>query len=92
MTWYELLLFLHIVAAIIWLGSGLFIQILATRAERAGDTEGLRRVANDSANLSETLFIPDGAVHTARNVGSGSASELATYVVRKGEPLLRPAE
>ena len=58
MTWYELLLFLHIVAAIIWLGSGLFIQILATRAERAGDTEGLRRVANDSASLSETLFIP----------------------------------
>jgi uncharacterized membrane protein len=58
MTWYELLLFLHIVAAIIWLGSGLFIQILATRAERAHDVEGLRRVANDSAGLSETLFIP----------------------------------
>ena len=58
MTWYELLLFLHIVAAIIWLGSGLFIQILATRAERAGDAEGLRRVADDSAGLSETLFIP----------------------------------
>jgi uncharacterized membrane protein len=58
MTWYELLLFLHIVAAIIWLGSGLLIQILAMRAERANDVEGLRRIANDSASLSETLFIP----------------------------------
>ena len=58
MTWYELLLFLHIVAAIIWLGSGLFIQILAVRAERARDVEGLRRVANDAAGLGETLFIP----------------------------------
>ena len=58
MSWYELLLFLHIVAAIIWLGSGLLIQILAARAERANDAEGLRRVAADSAGLSETLFIP----------------------------------
>lgn len=58
MTWYELLLLLHIVAVIVWLGSGLFIQILATRAERANDAEGLRRVAADSAALSEKLFIP----------------------------------
>jgi uncharacterized membrane protein len=58
MTWYELLLFLHIVAVIVWLGSGLLIQILATRAERADDAEGLRRVASDSAALGETLFIP----------------------------------
>jgi quercetin dioxygenase-like cupin family protein len=43
-------------------------------------------------NAGEVLFIPDGAVHAARNVGRGSASELATYVVRKGEPLLMPAE
>lgn len=40
----------------------------------------------------ETLFIPAGAVHSARNVGSGEAIELATYIVRKGEPLLIPAE
>ena len=58
MTWYELLLFLHIVAAIVWLGSGLLIQILAVRAERARDVEGLRRVAGEAAALGETLFIP----------------------------------
>ena len=40
----------------------------------------------------ETLFIPAGTVHSARNVGDGEASELATYIVRKGEPLLTPAE
>lgn len=39
----------------------------------------------------ETLFIPAGTVHSARNVGEGQASELATYIVRKGEPLLAPA-
>jgi len=36
----------------------------------------------------EALFIPAGAVHAAKNVGSGKASELATYVVEKGLPLL----
>ena len=40
----------------------------------------------------ETLFIPDGIAHAVRNVGRENASELATYVVRKGEPLLAPAE
>src|SRR5262245_15166520 len=35
----------------------------------------------------EVLFIPDGAVHSARNVGTGKGSELATYVVEKGKPL-----
>jgi uncharacterized membrane protein len=58
MTWYELLLFLHIVAAIVWLGSGLLLQILAFRAERGGDVEGLRRAAVDGAGLSQVLFIP----------------------------------
>lgn len=38
----------------------------------------------------ETLFIPAGVAHLARNVGNGSASELATYIVRKGAPLVVP--
>jgi quercetin dioxygenase-like cupin family protein len=36
----------------------------------------------------ETLFIPAGALHSARNVGVGNASELATYVVEAGKPLV----
>jgi quercetin dioxygenase-like cupin family protein len=36
----------------------------------------------------EVLFIPAGAVHAAKNVGSGNAAELATYIVEKGKPLL----
>ncbi|NNU64704.1 MULTISPECIES: cupin domain-containing protein [Rhizobium] len=40
----------------------------------------------------ESLFIPSGVVHSAKNVGSGKASELATYIVRKGAPLVVPAK
>jgi quercetin dioxygenase-like cupin family protein len=36
----------------------------------------------------EVLFIPSGKVHSVRNVGGESASELATYLVAKGEPLI----
>jgi quercetin dioxygenase-like cupin family protein len=36
----------------------------------------------------EVLFIPAGTVHSARNVGSGNAAELATYIVEKGKPLV----
>jgi quercetin dioxygenase-like cupin family protein len=36
----------------------------------------------------DVLFIPAGTIHAAKNVGSDTASELATYVVEKGKPLL----
>lgn len=36
----------------------------------------------------QALFIPTGTPHSAKNVGSGSASELATYLVEKGKPLV----
>src|SRR5262245_28621001 len=38
------------------------------------------------------LFIPAGAVHSARNIGTGRAAELATYIVEKGKPLLTLAK
>ena len=36
----------------------------------------------------EVLFIPAGTIHSAKNVGSVNAAELATYIVEKGKPLL----
>ena len=36
----------------------------------------------------DVLFIPYGGIHSAKNVGSGNAAELATYVVEKGKPLV----
>lgn len=36
----------------------------------------------------EVLFIPAGVVHAARNNSHAKASELATYIVEKGKPVL----
>jgi len=40
----------------------------------------------------DVLFIPAGTVHSAKNVGDVTASELATYIVEKGKPLLTLAK
>lgn len=36
----------------------------------------------------DVLFIPAGKNHSAKNVGKETASELATYIVQKGKPLV----
>jgi quercetin dioxygenase-like cupin family protein len=40
-----------------------------------------------TVKAGEVLFVPNGASHSARNVGEGPAAELATYVIEKGKPL-----
>ena len=35
----------------------------------------------------DPIFIPEGAVHNAKNIGKGPAKVLATYVLEKGKPL-----
>ena len=38
--------------------------------------------------VGEVLFIPAGVKHAAKNVGNEKGSELATYIVEKGKPLV----
>jgi quercetin dioxygenase-like cupin family protein len=40
----------------------------------------------------EVLFIPAGTIHSAKNVGSVNGAELATYMVKKGKPLVTPTK
>ena len=40
----------------------------------------------------EVLFVPAETIHAVKNVGTGNAAELATYVVEKGKPLIVLAE
>lgn len=40
----------------------------------------------------DVLFVPAGAVHRARNVGTVRGAELATYIVEKGKPLTELAD
>lgn len=52
------------------------------------------QVGNDppvKLRSGEVLFIPAGVVHSARNLGDEPATELATYIVEKGRPLIASA-
>jgi uncharacterized membrane protein len=57
-TRYELLLFLHIAAAIIWIGAGFLLQVQAFRADRARNDAALQQALADSSQLAKVLFIP----------------------------------
>ena len=55
--------------------------------------EGLREYTLEgqppvTLKAGDILFIPAGKVHAAKNVGSGNAAGLATYIVEKGKPLV----
>jgi len=43
---------------------------------------------SSTVKAGDVLFVPSGAVHSAKNIGSSNGAELATYVVEKGKPLI----
>ncbi|OAI52637.1 cupin [Betaproteobacteria bacterium SCGC AG-212-J23] len=45
-----------------------------------------------TVKAGESFFVPAGMVHDGRNVGSGPAKVLATYIVEKGKPVASPAK
>ena len=47
---------------------------------------------NVTVTAGEALMVPAETVHAVRNVGDVTATELATYVVEKGRPLLNLPE
>jgi quercetin dioxygenase-like cupin family protein len=43
---------------------------------------------NVTLHAGESLYIPAGTAHVAKNIGTGKGSELATYIVKKDAPLV----
>ena len=41
-----------------------------------------------TVSAGDALMVPAETIHAVRNVGSGNAAELATYIVEKGKPFL----
>ena len=45
-----------------------------------------------TVKAGESFYVPAGLVHDGKNIGSGPAKVLATYVVEKGKPVASPAK
>ena len=58
MSYYEILLFLHIAGATIWLGSGFLLQVLFYRGKKTDDTVLIERISASTQWLAQRIFIP----------------------------------
>lgn len=69
MTWYEFLLFVHIAAAVIWLGGSFTFQMYGAVVRRGGDPEEMARFAGRAGALSERMFVPASLVVVLAGIG-----------------------
>jgi uncharacterized membrane protein len=58
--WYFLFKLVHVVGAVIWVGGGMTLTILALRAERSGDPGEMATIARQAAFVGERIFAPVG--------------------------------
>jgi uncharacterized membrane protein len=57
-AYYDTLKFLHVVAAIVWVGGGIYAQVLGTRALNEGDPSRLATTAKAIGDLGKRLVTP----------------------------------
>ena len=62
MTSYELWLFLHITAAIVWIGGALTAQVFGVLAQRSGDPMRSAAFGRDMAFVGPKVFLPASIV------------------------------
>ena len=55
---YQVLLYIHILCAVIWVGGAIYSQILALRVERSSDPAELPRMGRHFEWIGTRLFIP----------------------------------
>jgi uncharacterized membrane protein len=58
MTWYELFLFVHILMAIVWVGGGTMIQLMALRVLPQRDAVRTAGFAGDVEQIGMKVFTP----------------------------------
>ena len=58
MDWYSLFKFLHVSAAILWLGGGFALVALGIAADRARDNDAIGRIVDQVIFLTPRLMIP----------------------------------
>ena len=69
MTWYEFLLFVHITAAVIWLGGAFTFQMYGMVVRRGGDTDEIARFAGRAGVLGERMFVPASLLVILAGIG-----------------------
>ena len=72
---YDLVKFIHIVGAIVWLGAGVTFQILNARLARANDQAGITAMASQGEWFGKVVFSTAAAVTLVAGVVTVLASD-----------------
>lgn len=77
---YDILKFIHVACAVIWVGGAAILQILAFRAERSNDSARIATFANEAEWVGMRVFLPTTLVLLAAGIwmvvgGPPAASE-----------------
>jgi uncharacterized membrane protein len=67
-TWYELWLFVHISAAIVWIGGAFAVQVFAVLTKRAADPAQAAAFGRNVAFFAKNVFLPSSLVVCATGV------------------------
>ena len=67
-SWYGVFKAIHVLAAILWLGGGAAITVLAWQAQRTKDNAQLLQIGKQAEWLSMRLFVPSALVVVAMGV------------------------
>ena len=62
MDWYSLVKLLHVTAALLWVGGGFALTVLAVRSDMAGDVDGTLGAMKAVGVLGNRLFMPASLV------------------------------
>ena len=61
-NWYAIFKTVHVLTAVVWVGGGVLLTILAVSADRRSDPRELATVARQAAFVGEKIFAPAGLV------------------------------
>ena len=71
MTLYEFLVFVHVLMAVVWVGGGVALQVLAVRATRAKDPGRVAGVSADAEWIGLRVFMPASILLLAFGIWAG---------------------
>jgi uncharacterized membrane protein len=81
MTTHDLLLFIHLVAAMIWVGGMILLDVLNRRAAGAGDPQRVVGMASASEFVAKAIFNPAGIITLLAGFGLVLESDVWTFTM-----------
>ena len=75
---YQVLLFVHIVAAIVWVGGAITIDVLAHRAVRSGDPARIASMSREAGFVGQRIIVPTTVVLLAMGLSMVAVNDAWT--------------